>query len=418
MRKKTRQNKITLNNQIINKTQKSISYKLGNAFLLFSLFLNSNCSSVEKKETIENSTATTTQSGWNANMQELKLALTDLLPDVIDQKYYYDFNNETSIKNKVVKVKELAKTVKHNPTLMDKDPSIRFISQAFDEDLQRIVDSLDNGKKEYARYSLLSVSSYCIECHTRTSNGPQFHSAKIDQSISKLNSIEKGEYLLSIREFDKALTELEKGIKEQLTFTTDYFSLNKAIRYALAITVKFQRSAEKSLQLVELIEKAPKAPFALQQNAKGWKVAIKDWMTEKKSSVSSTKDQLKKANILVEKGIKSQSGLVDQGGDIYFLRSLSELHLILAKKDLKKDELGEALYLTGIGYESIREVSFWNLYENYYESCIRTVPHTTWSKKSYKRLEDSTYLGYSGSGGINIPLEVQKRLQDLQTLAL
>lgn len=375
------------------------------------------CSSSDKKSNSVTSEAST-QAGWSASMQGLKEALTDLLPDIVDQKYYYEADNEVSIKSKVIKLRDVAKAVKHNPSLTERDPSIRFISQAFDEDLQRVVDSLDNGKKEYARYSLLSMSSYCIECHTRTSNGPQFHSPKLEQSISKLGSIEKGEYLLSIREFDKALTELEKGINEQLNSTIDYFALNKAIRYALGVTIKFQKSPEKALHFVNIIESSPKTPYALKQNAKGWRLAIKDWTSEKKTSTTSAKDSIKKANSLVEKGVRMQSGLVDQGGDIYFLRSLSELHAILNRKDLKKEELGEALYLTGVSYESIREVSFWNLYENYYESCIKTVPHTVWSKKSYKRLEDSVYLGYSGSGGVSIPIEVQKRLQELQEIAL
>jgi hypothetical protein len=107
---------------------------------------------------------------------------------------------------------------------------------------------------------------------------------------------------------------------------------------------------------------------------------------------------------------------MDKGGDIYYLRALSELHLLMTQQ-LPPQQIGETLYLTGVSYEAVKDLSIWTLHENYFESCIRTVPKTDWAKKCYKRLEESIYFGYTGSSGTNIPADVQMRLQSLQKLA-
>jgi hypothetical protein len=87
------------------------------------------CSSSDKKSNSVTSEAST-QAGWNASMQGLKESLTDLLPDIVDQKYYYEAANEASIKSKVIKLRDVAKAVKHNPSLAERDPSIRCKSSS------------------------------------------------------------------------------------------------------------------------------------------------------------------------------------------------------------------------------------------------------------------------------------------------
>ena len=171
------------------------------------------------------------------------------------------------------------------------------------------------------------------------------------------------------------------------------------------------------MQLVELINKSDEAPYYLKQNAVLWKTSIQDWMKEKNQKNRSTKDILRKSETLVKQGTSYQEDSSDRGGEIYFLRALSDLHLILAGA-LEKPELGEALYLTGRSYEAVKDLSIWTLHENYYESCIRSVPHSDWSGKCYKRLEESILLGYTGSAGVSIPPDVQSRLEEYKKLAL
>lgn len=92
------------------------------------------------------------------------------------------------------------------------------------------------------------------------------------------------------------------------------------------------------------------------------------------------------------------------------------LHQIVLA-DLNKNQLGRALFLTGQGYEMVRDLAIWSLHENYFETCIRRVPHSSWSMSCYKALEESLVIGFTGSSGTKIPYDVQVRLTELGKLA-
>lgn len=354
---------------------------------------------------------------WSGSMSELKYSLNRLMPLIVDSEAFNSPQNQKQIDEQVQKMAQLSKDVNHSPTMPGRDPSVRFISGAFSEDLKRISEGLENGKREYARYGLLNVTSYCIECHTRTSSGPSFSSPELDQSLNKLKPLEKAEYHIAAREFDKAYAELAKYIETGLKEKKDIFGVDRAVRYALAVAVKYDKSPSRAMDVVKIIEDSKDAPFYLKQNAISWKLAIKEWMLETPVRSSSAEAYLKQARKLTKLGAQSQALMVDQGGDIYFLRALSDLHLAMSM-DMNKEQLGESLYLTGLGYERIKDLALWSLDENYFEACIRSLPHSSWSEKCFKKLQESIYLGYTGSSGVHIPMDVQLRLSELQKMAL
>jgi hypothetical protein len=57
------------------------------------------------------------------------------------------------------------------------------------------------------------------------------------------------------------------------------------------------------------------------------------------------------------------------------------------------------------------------MHELYYEACVRELPHSSLAKRCYERYEQSVYVGYTGSGGTNIPDELQVILSELKKLA-
>ncbi len=384
-------------------------------FLVLSLCLFLlNCQNNHVKSENPSSASPTTFSG---SMQELQDTLTRLLPMVVDVQQYNAPANQKLIEKDVKRLAVLSKSVTHSSATAAKDPSVTFISKAFAEDVDRIEESLELGKRDFARYGIINMTAYCIECHTRTSTGPSFRSPQLDQTLKKLGGLERGEFLLATRQFDAALNEFSQFIDDKLKSRGDYFSLDKAVRYSLAVTVKYLKDPKKSLAVVEKIKKAPGIPYYLKQNVLGWEVAIKDWMKEKPSKDRGPAAMLKRVREWIDRGQKLQIGMVDRGGDIYYLRALSDLHLIL-QMNLSKEEMGEALYLTGISYEAVRDISTYTLHENYYESCIRKVPHTSWSQRCYKNYEESVYFGFTGSSGTRLPEDEMKHLLELRALAL
>ncbi|MFN7263116.1 MAG: hypothetical protein ACK5UJ_04855, partial [Pseudobdellovibrionaceae bacterium] len=343
------------------------------AFLILGATIFWGCQSTDKKAESE------PRKGWPADMASLQQSIEVLLPLAADQKKFADPKNTQLIDRELANLARVSKSVEHSPSMVVRDPSVQFISSALTEDLEKTVDSWRSGKLEYARFSVMNVTSYCIECHTRTSTGPDLKSETLRQSLQALPSIERAEYLLASRQFDAALEVLEKILKDSSTMQGDFMLVDKAIRYSLAISVKFKRDPKKSLQLVRLVLENEKAPFYLKQNAQSWKMAIEVWSKEKARSRQTAGDILATVRDLLRKADETTSSSMDKGGDIYYLRALSELHLLMTQQ-LPPQQIGETLYLTGVSYEAVKDLSIWTLHENYFESCIRTVPKTDWAK--------------------------------------
>lgn len=354
---------------------------------------------------------------WSGTMNDFKETMTRLLPKAADSTQFFDVRNQDQISRDIKNLGASARAVAGHVTMPKRDPSVRFISSALDEEINRIEESFAQNKKDYARHSLLNLTSYCIECHTRTSSGPTFNSKELEKSLANLNSLEKGEFLLASRQFPAALLEFEKVIQVALNDKQAFLDLDRAVRYALSITVKYQRDPKKSLEIIGILENTKNVPFYLKETVSGWKTAILQWQKEKRAVGRSIKDDLKFAESLVQKGAAVEASLDGKGGDIYFLRALSDLHLLL-DRDLKGAELGQALFLTGVSYESTKELALWSLHESYFEACIRQLPHSAWSKRCYQKLEESIYFGYSGSSGVRIPLDVHTKLKQLNDLAM
>lgn len=354
---------------------------------------------------------------WASSMQSLKSALTDLMPIIMDPSKFSEEANQVRIEKEVKSLVKASKDISHSQMLQQKDPTLRFISTAFSEDLSRAEESLMSGKKEYARYVLMNVTAYCMECHTRTSMGPSFQTPEIEKALVGLRRLDRGEYLVATRQFDRALAEFEAVIKQELGPEMNLFDLDRAVRYSLAISIKYLKDPQRSLELTELITKSSQAPFYLKQSALSWQKAVKEWSSEKPVRLNSPQDLLKRTRQLVEKGRVQQNGRGDRSGDVYFLRALSDLHLLLMGSP-QASILGEALYLTGLSYDSVRDLSVWSLHENYYESCIRQAPQTKWSGMCYRRLEESVLAGFTGSSGVRVPMDMQVRLRELKKLAL
>jgi hypothetical protein len=79
-------------------------------------------------------------------------------------------------------------------------------------------------------------------------------------------------------------------------------------------------------------------------------------------------------------------------------------------------QLAEAYYLLGIA--EIRSVdAFWvPQAEFHFEASIRTEPQGAYAMESYALLEESILMGYSGSSGLHLPIDVQVTLEELKRM--
>lgn len=371
------------------------------------------CSSRGKKETTNRSST----NGLQASMLDLKNSLETLLPSLIDQKSFEDAAQKDKVKTEINHLSEIASQVSHSPLKDKGDPSFAFLSEGFSAEIQRANEAFNLGKIEYARYSLMNVTSYCIECHTRTSSGPAFTNGDFDQKLGQLRPLERGEFLLATRRYDAALVEFMKVINSP-SKNFQFIEFDRALRYALATTVKYKNDPTATEKIIHELRKAPQIPYYLKQASLTWSQSVNEWKEEikKRKANPSLSQQLNGAEALIKKGRQAQVGGSDRGGDVDLLRGLAKLHHLLLSP-LDKNQMGQALFLTGQAYEALWDLALWSIHENYFETCVRRVPHSSWAMKCFQSLQQSLVIGFTGSAGTQLPEDVQKRLAELETLA-
>lgn len=344
------------------------------------------------------------------SMQGLKTSIDELIPFVLNPSEFASQQNNAVILQKIRNLEKVSSSVNHLPLSQAQDPSFNVLSSGLKEDVTRAREAFQLGKFDYARSNLLKTASYCIECHTRTKLGPSFQTSELTKQITQLRSIERGEYYLMTRQFDSAQKEFDKVINGEVA--SNMLEMDRVIRLSLFMAVRFDYSPIKTLEVTEKVLKSAKVPQYIKAAAKEWKSSASSWKKEKRAQ----KDYLSDAQRILQVGHQKIQKNDDRAGDIEVLRVQAILHRsILGEKN--NIRLAQAYYLLGLAYEIVHDVATWSLNEDYFETCIRKAPHSAWAAKCYKKFEESTYLGYSGSAGVSIPEEVKNKLNQLKMLA-
>ncbi len=375
-------------------------------------FLLDSCTQSAKKIEKEKSTAS-----WQMKMQELSTVFTELMPIVANPQKFSDTKNRAIIEKDTDSLQRLSHSLKTETLPRNSDPSLKMTAELFEQDISQAKVALTNNQLENARMILRDTSSYCIQCHTQTNNGPNFPKLKLDFPTDGLTTLEKAELYTSLRRFDLALEEFTKLIVDKNYAAEHAFEWEQAARSAIAISVKSEKDSGKTLSLVKKIAANPSSPQFIKESVQPWEASVQEWRHERKTLLSSPLETLKSVEKLIAKAQAHQRYPLDHSQDILYFRASGILHDLLAFHNAKDETKARILYLSGISAEKTRDLNFWTLHETYYELCIQTDPHTEIARQCFDKLYNSMVVGYSGSAGIAIPAEIQSRLTELKNLS-
>ena len=381
------------------------------------------CSSSEKTEDAAPPTAAADTANvkpapkdWQAKMHSLSATLSSLMPMIASKAKFNDPKNAATIEAETTKLKALSHSLKTG-SKPNSDPSMAVVSELLDEDIERALEGLRSGNRDYARDILKDTTSYCIQCHTQTNNGPEFPRLELAINTNELSTLDQAQFFAATRQFDRALEAYEKALSDPKLAKADPFEWEQAARSALAIVVRVKKDPKETSRILSQIEVQKALPVSTKTALKAWKASVQEWAKEKPTPTRTNDQVLAKAEELIKRAQKRQEFPLDHSQDVLFFRAGSLIHDVLEDKGRPPELSARALYSAGIAAEATRDMSFWTLHETYYEQCIRAVPHTAQAEKCFARLRDSVTLGYSGSGGLRLPPEVKRRLERFEALA-
>jgi hypothetical protein len=366
-----------------------------------------------------NSDAAKNSANLPDKMQSLSKTLSSLLPLTASQRKFDAPGNSAIVDEDTLKLRALAHSLKATETA-SLDPSMQLMSGLLEEDLQRAQESLKLGDRSSARQILKDTTSYCIQCHTQTNNGPGFPLMDLNVKTSDLSNLERAEFFAATRQFDPALAAYKAALTKDGLEKKDPFEWEKAARSAVAIFVRVKGNPRTTRNFLNQISKTRSLPASTNQSVVAWKKSVNEWLHEKRRKSMSVQETISHAQDLIHRAQIHQEFPLDHSQDVVFFRASALLHDLLQKKapgTLPPELIAKTLYLVGLTAEATRDMNFWTLYEVYYEQCIRKLPHSEQAKQCFERLKESTTLGYSGSAGTIVPPEVNHRLEIYGNLA-
>lgn len=347
---------------------------------------------------------------WPAQMQLLMENLSTLMPIVTDPKSFNQADQKKLIETKMIELKKLAHDINETTPNPDQDPSLKLIGRRFEDNIKLSLDSFQSGHMEFSRSVFKNALAQCVQCHTRLETGPALAQPHFLNTLQKVAIVERVQFLIASRYFDEAMKEIDAAVAKGDNLSI--VAWQKLVQMGLIINVRFRNDPKLSKEFIQVISENPHLPYFIKRQLPFWQQSVKAWANSTKAPVT-----LRTAQQLVSRAEAAQKISRSEGGTVDYLRAGSLLHRFLAKSQAPTEK-SEALYQLGMIYENIGEIGAWSMNEDYYELCIRTQPHSEIAKKCFARYQESTISGFSGTGGLYIPEDIQKKMNELRAIAL
>ena len=209
---------------------------------------------------------------WTGSMRQLKSSLEKLAPYIYDSKKFEAPENRDQLRREIQEMSQASRNLNHNPTLTHRDPTVRFVAAQFSQSLSRAHSAMQAGQVSYARYELMKVTSSCVQCHSRMQQGPEFHSFFFqDPFLDRLSLVDRSEYLIATRQFEKAEKVLLAAVKNPHIDASESRSLDRLTFLSLQLAVQYEQNPKMAKQVVDGVLKNPQASAFLKEKAMAWR---------------------------------------------------------------------------------------------------------------------------------------------------
>lgn len=295
----------------------------------------------------------------------------------------------------------------------ERGASFAFLSRSLSIDVRDVNQRYEEGHVREARFLVQQLVETCVACHSRLpseqSSGlsSQFAS-ELKEADLPLDERAKLEY--ATRQFDRAVVTYEQLLASP-DFSPTTLDLMGHLDDYLELSIRVRGEYERPALALESFSGRDEISPALAGEVKHWIRSLRELEKRKPAP-----DPLVEARLLMEDAGDTQRFRDERDALVYYLQAGSVLHRYLEGQPTNPNDLASAYYMLGTIETRVGQ-SFWlSQAEVFLESAIRTAPSSDVALRSYDLLEEFLVAGYTGSSGVQVPPDIQAKLDELRRI--
>lgn len=349
-----------------------------------------------------------------ALMAQYLMHLTSLKRYLISDEKFSDPKNAKEIETNLKEFARLAKSAAHDPTLNQEN--FKFSRQVLEQSIVESERAFRLGRKSYARWQLNSAVNVCMSCHTQLPSSNRVFTNFKDPSIFT-SKFDRAEFLFATRVFDRSMDLYDESIKGFPDNQISIFQIETALERQVAYFTRIIRNPAAGILKLKEHQKNKLLPEFLQNNIKVWmaQLSVEEKQTPFDPRSATDKQIIEYAAKNIESDSKQNTFDATNPRLVTYL-VVSGMLFEFLEKHPQSAVTPQVLYWLAMCERSIENNFFFSLSDLYLRECVTKYPADPIAKKCYNQYELEITLGYTGSGGTRVPLEVKQDLEALKQL--
>jgi hypothetical protein len=348
-----------------------------------------------------------------ARMGEMVEALRVALPLSLDPEQFAAEANRARLEQALRRLRDGATAFSDHAR--GRDVGFAHLASALARDAHEIQHRFEVGRFDEARFLLGELAGDCVSCHSRL---PYHKSSELGRSLwnavdaSALPLDERVRLQVATRQFDLALQSYESLLGGEL-MTPAQLDLGGYLADYLAITIRVRGELARARRHLDAFGKRSDVPAYLAELVSTWTAALATLDVPTPPG-----DEVARARSVLQEAAQVRRFPADRAGLVHDLVASGLLHRAVSAAGKPTANSADAYYLLGVTELRIGSSQWLTEPEAYLEAAIRAAPGSPPARRAYVVLEESTLLGYTGSGGEGeLPPEVASWLAELRRLA-
>ena len=293
-----------------------------------------------------------------------------------------------------------------------RDASFGFLSRSLARDTAEIRRRYAAGRSDEARFLIHELTQDCVACHSRLPS-PQDASLATrlmdEKQVAALPLDERAQLEYATRQFTRA-TATHEALLASTEFSASDLDLEGTIDDYLELCLRVRGDTERPARALERFGARSDASPRLKERTRLWVASLRELGRRRPEST-----QLREAEALIALGQDRSRFADDRDALVFDLAASGELHRFVDAAPAGP-EAALAYYRLGEIDARIGRTSWLSQADAYFEAAIRVAPDQPLARQSLARLEEFLVAGYTGSGGEQVPPDVQARIAELRAL--